>query len=116
MASSFYTGLQDTADKLIRGKGQAVTLTSGTTVYSGFAVEGAVKFGKAGLGADSFKDASMVQSKTRQLTLSAKGFGVIPKPGNTVKIGSSTVSWQVVGVVPISPGGTVVVYYLLVEK
>lgn len=115
----FYDNLQNTADKLLKAKGQVIYVTQGTTTYTCTGAEFPVKAKRIGVGSGGtteFAAQAQVLTNSRDIVLSTKGLTFTPKPGDTVKIGSGTVAWRTIGVTPLQPGGVPVFTRLTVVK
>ena len=119
--TAFYTGLRATADRLLQGKGQAMTLTKRTPgAYSDTTATATVTTATHACTAAEFDyprifiDGTMIQQGDRKVVMSAEGLTVSPEPDDTVTSGSTTKT--VISAKPIAPAGIVVAWILQVRS
>ena len=123
--SSFYTGLQNTADALLKDKGQLVTFKRLDGSFD--PVEGEVvevqetvqQLNAASLPMstektkkfDNKRMEGLALHQMRFLIVSGKGADFIPQSGDTAEMENRT--WSVMGCTPLNPNGQVnVIFYV----
>lgn len=128
--SDFYNGLQGTVSRLIREKGQPITVSRTTgdtydaptqTVIPGVtqtqqvsalvlpASKGTVQAFDV-----KFERGTLIETNLRSIKASAADFEWMPSPGDFVGFGGET--WKVIGTTPLSPGGVDMIYSFSVQR
>jgi hypothetical protein len=128
--SDFYNGLQATASRLIREKGQAITISRATgdvydpltqTVTPGITQNQTITAlvlpatkGTVLSFAIKFEKGTLIETNIRSVKASAADFDWMPMPGDTVIISGE--QWIVIGSTPLSPGGVDLIYSFSVRR
>lgn len=117
---SFYGGLRVTADRLLRDKGQAMTLnTNASGAYdpeTGAAVTPA-NVACTGVILDYTAqeiDGTQIETRDRKIILSAVGLPAPPDAGDTITVQGAI--HAIIDVKPLEPAGLAVIYTLQVRK
>ncbi len=107
-----YSGVQSTAERLVRRFGQDATLTRVTqggepydpvTSETEFACQAAVT-----TYSQSLVDGTRIRADDRQIYLSTEDLTITPTTADTLTVGG--VELSIISVRPLNPGGTVVFY------
>lgn len=121
-----YSAQIATAQRLIKAKGAAVTVTQTATTYdpiTGGSVPTDTTYSTTAVllppdtqtlqaYAAQFEDGTLVLSKVQMALLPA--FDATPAPGDTLTAGG--VEWSVVGVEPLAPDGAAILHKTLVSR
>ena len=117
--ADFYTGLANTADVLLKDKGQEITvvreiasydpITAETTVTSSATqvLNGAV-FSKSASSYDSALEEEKIKGKTKSVLLSTLNSNFVPEINDKLNFNNEV--WKAYGVSKLSPAGTNVIY------
>ena len=109
-----YSGVKATAERLIRRFGQDATLvreTQGGEPWDPVIVETEYACQAAVMDySQSLIDGTRIQADDRQIYLSTEGLTVTPTTSDSLSVGG--VSFSIINVMPLNPGGTVVFYEL----
>ena len=117
--ANFYTGLANTANSLLKDKGQDVTvarkvksydpITAETTVTSSFSqtLNGAV-FSKSSSNFDTSLQEEKIKGNRKSVLLSTVGSTFVPEIDDEVSFDNEL--WKAYGVTKLSPAGTNVIY------